>query len=57
MSAAEAMPLDVKTGLMQRIAKPLCSDMRKNVVLHAMALKNRQTFPFLHKWGPDFLGQ
>src|SRR4029077_11409888 len=52
MAAAEAMPFDSETGLAQCVAKALRSDIRQELVLRSMALKDRQPFAFLEQRGP-----
>lgn len=57
MPPSEAVPVDCEAGLIQRIAKALRANMRKDIVLRAMTLEDRHSFTFEHQWIPDRLSQ
>src|SRR4029077_10598179 len=46
------MPFDCEAGLPQYVAQSLRSDIRQELVLRSMALKDRQPFAFLEQRGP-----
>jgi len=57
MPATEAVPFYGEASLSQCITEALRSDMRKNIVLYAVALKDRQTLALPHQRTPDRLSQ
>jgi hypothetical protein len=52
MSAAEAVPLDGKTGLTQGVAETFRSNIGQDFVMHAVALKYREAFPLRQERTP-----
>ena len=55
--AAETVPFDGKAGLAQCVAKSLRSDIRQELILRSMALKDRQPFSFLEQRNPFLCGE
>ena len=55
--AAEPVPFDRKTGLAQCVAKSRRSDIGQDLVLHPVALKDREALPFRHERAPFLCGE
>ncbi len=53
--AAEPVPFNRKAGLAQCVAKSLRSHVGQDLVLHSMALEDRQAFALRHEGIPDWL--
>jgi len=52
MAAAEAVPFNRKPRVGQPVSEFFCRNIRQDLVLHSMALKDRQPFAFLEQWIP-----
>ena len=53
--AAEPVPFDRKTGLAQCVAKSLRSTIGQDLILHPVAVEDREAFAFRHEGIPDRL--
>ena len=57
MATTETVPFDRESRVTQRVSQPFCSHIRQDLVLHPMALKDRQPFAFLEQRNPFLCGE
>ena len=57
MATTEAVPFNQKSSVNKSVSQPLRTNVRQELVLHPVALKDRKPFAFLEQRSPLLCGE